>query len=76
MLPWRRKEVTMSKWNLQEHVAQDVNAIELLVVDSYYPSYLVVLVDEDGKEHVMRDISDAKLREVLNNAKEKEVEHG
>lgn len=66
----------MSKWNLQEHVAQDVNAIELLVVDSYYPSYLVVLVDDEGKEHVMRDISDAKLREVLNNAKEKEVKNG
>ncbi len=66
----------MSKWNLQEHVAQDVNAIELLVVDSYYPSYLVVLVDDEGKEHVMRDISDAKLREVLNKAKEKEVKNG
>ncbi len=66
----------MSKWNLQEHVAQDMNAIELLVVDSYYPSYLVVLVDEDGKEHVIRKIDDAKLREVLNRAKGKEVEHG
>ena len=66
----------MSKWNLQEHVAQDVNAIELLVVDSYYPSYLVVLVDEDGKEHVIRKIDDAKLREVLNRAKGKEVKHG
>lgn len=66
----------MSKWNLQEHVAQDVNAIELLVVDSYYPSYLVVLVDEDGKEHVIRKIDDAKLREVLKRAKGKEVEHG
>ena len=76
MLPWRRKEVTMSKWNLQEHVAQDVNAIELLVVDSYYPSYLVVLVDEEGNEHVIRKIDDAKLREVLKRAKGKEVEHG
>ena len=66
----------MSKWNLQEHVAQDVNAIELLVVDSYYPSYLVVLVDEDGKEHVIRKIDDAKLREVLNRAKGKKVKHG
>lgn len=66
----------MSKWNLQEHVAQDVNAIELLVVDSYYPSYLVVLVDEEGNEHVIRKIDDAKLREVLNRAKGKEVEHG
>ena len=66
----------MSKWNLQEHVAQDVNAIELLVVDSYYPSYLVVLVDEDGKEHVIRHISDDKLRRVLDNAKGKEVKHG
>ena len=66
----------MSKWNLQEHVAQDVNAIELLVVDSYYPSYLVVLVDEDGKEHVIRHISDDTLRRVLDNAKGKEVEHG
>lgn len=66
----------MSKWNLQEHVAQDVNAIELLVVDSYYPSYLVVLVDEDGKEHVIRHISGAKLRRVLDNAKGKEVKHG
>ncbi|MDD5821843.1 MAG: hypothetical protein PUD23_07315 [Prevotella sp.] len=66
----------MSKWNLQEHVAQDVNAIELLVVDSYYPSYLVVLVDEEGNEHVIRKIDDAKLREVLKRAKGKEVEHG
>ncbi len=66
----------MSKWNLQEHVAQDVNAIELLVVDSYYPSYLVVLVDEDGNEHVIRHISDDTLRRVLDNAKGKEVEHG
>lgn len=66
----------MSDWNLQEHVSQDVNAIELLVVDSYYPSYLVVLVDEEGKEHVIRKIDDAKLREVLNRAKGKEVEHG
>ena len=66
----------MSKWNLQEHVAQDVNAIELMVVDSYYPSYLVVLVDEEGNEHVIRKIDDAKLREVLNRAKEKEVKHG
>ena len=66
----------MSKWNLQEHVAQDVNAIELLVVDSYYPSYRVVRVDEDGKEHVSRHISDTKLRRVLDNAKGKEVEHG
>lgn len=66
----------MSKCNLQEHVAQDVNAIELLVVDSYYPSYLVVLVDEEGNEHVIRKIDDAKLREVLNRAKGKEVEHG
>ena len=65
----------MSKWNLQEHVSQDMNAIELMVVDSYYPSYLVVLVDEEGNEHVMRDISDAKLREVLNRAKGKEVKH-
>ena len=71
-----RKEAIMSKWNLQEHVAQDVNAIELMVVDSYYPSYLVVLVDEEGNEHVIRKIDDAKLREVLNRAKGKEVEHG
>lgn len=66
----------MSDWNLQEHVASDMNAIELLVEDSYYPSYLVVLVDEEGKEHVIRHISDEKLRRVLNNAKGKEVEHG
>lgn len=66
----------MSKWNLQEHVSQDMNAIELMVVDSYYPSYLVVLVDEEGKEHVIRKIDDAQLREVLNRAKGKEVEHG
>lgn len=66
----------MSKWNLQEHVAQDVNAIELLVVDSYYPSYLVVLVDEEGNEHVIRKIDDAQLREVLNRAKGKEVKNG
>lgn len=64
------------KWNLQEHVSQDMNAIELMVVDSYYPSYLVVLVDEEGNEHVIRKIDDAKLREVLNRAKGKEVEHG
>lgn len=66
----------MSDWNLQEHVSQDMNAIELMVVDSYYPSYLVVLVDEEGNEHVIRKIDDAKLREVLNNAKEKEVKNG
>ncbi|GEM_PF-2582507 len=66
----------MSDWNLQEHVSQDMNAIELMVVDSYYPSYLVVLVDEEGNEHVIRKIDDAKLREVLNRAKGKEVEHG
>lgn len=66
----------MSDWNLQEHVSQDMNAIELMVVDSYYPSYLVVLVDEEGKEHVIRKIDDAQLREVLNRAKGKEVEHG
>lgn len=66
----------MSKWNPQEHVSQDMNAIELMVVDSYYPSYLVVLVDEEGNEHVIRKIDDAKLREVLNRAKGKEVEHG
>lgn len=66
----------MSDWNLQEHVSQDMNAIELMVVGSYYPSYLVVLVDEEGKEHVIRKIDDAQLREVLNRAKGKEVEHG
>ena len=66
----------MSDWNLQEHVSQDMNAIELMVVDSYYPSYLVVLVDEEGNEHVIRKIDDAKLREVLNRAKGKEVENG
>lgn len=66
----------MSDWNLQEHVSQDMNAIELMVVDSYYPSYLVVLVDEEGNEHVIRKIDDAQLREVLNRAKGKEVEHG
>jgi len=53
-----------------------MNAIELMVVDSYYPSYLVVLVDEEGNEHVIRKIDDAQLREVLNRAKGKEVEHG
>jgi len=53
-----------------------MNAIEMLVVDTHYQNYLVVLVDDEGKEHVMRDISDAKLREVLNNAKEKEVKNG
>lgn len=66
----------MSDWNLQEHVSQDMNAIELMVVDSYYPSYLVVLVDEAGNEHVIRKIDDAKLREVLNRAKGKEVKNG
>jgi hypothetical protein len=71
-----RKEAAMSDWNLQEHVSQDMNAIELMVVDSYYPSYLVVLVDEEGNEHVIRKIDDAQLREVLNRAKGKEVEHG
>ncbi|MDD5821841.1 MAG: hypothetical protein PUD23_07305 [Prevotella sp.] len=64
-----------NKWNLQEHVSQDMNAIELMVVDSYYPSYLVVLVDEEGNEHVIRKIDDAKLREVLNRAKGKEARH-
>lgn len=58
-----------NKWNLQDHVSQDMNAIELMVVDSYYPSYLVVLVDKEGNEHVIRKIDDAKLREVLNRAK-------
>lgn len=66
----------MSDWNLQEHVSQDMNAIELMVVDSYYPSYLVVLVDEEGNEHVIRKIDDAQLREVLNRAKGKEVKNG
>ena len=60
----------------RHEVELDMNAIELIVVDTHYQNYLVVLVDDEGKEHVMRDISDAKLREVLNNAKEKEVKHG
>lgn len=64
------------QWDEQHEVELDMNAIELLVVDTHYQNYLVVLVDDEGKEHVMRDISDAKLREVLNRAKGKEVEHG
>lgn len=64
------------QWDEQHEVELDMNAIELIVVDTHYQNYLVVLVDDEGKEHVMRDISDAKLREVLNNAKEKEVKHG
>ena len=64
------------QWDEQHEVELDMNAIELIVVDTHYQNYLVVLVDDEGKEHVMRDISDAKLREVLNNAKEKEVNHG
>ena len=63
------------QWDEQHEVELDMNAIELIVVDTHYQNYLVVLVDDEGKEHVMRDISDAKLREVLNNAKEKEVKH-
>jgi len=64
------------QWDEQHEVELDMNAIEMLVVDTHYQNYLVVLVDDEGKEHVMRDISDAKLREVLNNAKEKEVKNG
>ena len=64
------------QWDEQHEVELDMNAIELIVVDTHYQNYLVVLVDDEGQEHVMRDISDAKLREVLNNAKEKEVKHG
>jgi hypothetical protein len=64
------------QWDEQHEVELDMNAIELIVVDTHYQNYLVVLVDDEGKEHVMRDISDAKLREVLNRAKGKEVEHG
>lgn len=64
------------QWNEQQEVERDMNAIEMLVVDTHYQNYLVVLIDDEGKEHVMRDISDAKLREVLNRAKGKEVEHG
>lgn len=64
------------QWDEQHEVELDMNAIELIVVDTHYQNYLVVLVDDEGKEHVMRDISDAKLREVLNNAKEKEVKNG
>lgn len=64
------------QWDEQHEVELDMNAIEMLVVDTHYQNYLVVLVDDEGKEHVMRDISDAKLREVLNRAKGKEVEHG
>lgn len=69
-------EKNVIQWNEQHEVERDMNAIEMLVVDTHYQNYLVVLVDDEGKEHVMRDISDAKLREVLNNAKEKEVKHG
>lgn len=64
------------QWDEQHEVELDMNAIELLVVDTHYQNYLVVLVDDEGKEHVMRDISDVKLREVLKRAKGKEVEHG
>lgn len=64
------------QWDEQHEVELDMNAIELIVVDTHYQNYLVVLVDDEGKEHVMRDISDAKLRKVLNNAKGKEVKHG
>lgn len=64
------------QWDEQHEVELDMNAIEMLVVDTHYQNYLVVLVDDEGEEHVMRDISDSKLREVLNNAKEKEVKNG
>lgn len=64
------------QWNEQQEVERDMNAIEMLIVDTHYQNYLVVLVDDEGKEHVIRKIDDAKLREVLNRAKGKEVEHG
>lgn len=64
------------QWDEQHEVELDMNAIELIVVDTHYQNYLVVLVDDEGKEHVIRKIDDAKLREVLNRAKGKEVEHG
>ena len=64
------------QWNEQHEVERDMNAIEMLIVDTHYQNYLVVLIDEEGKEHMMRDISDAKLREVLNHAKGKEVKNG
>lgn len=64
------------QWNEQHEVERDMNAIEMLIVDTHYQNYLVVLVDDEGKEHVMRDIDDARLREVLNHAKGKEVKNG
>ena len=69
-------EKNVIQWNEQQEVERDMNAIEMLIVDTHYQNYLVVLVDDEGKEHVIRKIDDAKLREVLNRAKGKEVEHG
>ena len=64
------------QWNEQHEVERDMNAIEMLIVDTHYQNYLVVLVDDEGKEHVIRKIDDAQLREVLNRAKGKEVKNG
>ena len=64
------------QWDEQHEVELDMNAIELIVVDTHYQNYLVVLVDDEGQEHVIRKIDDAKLREVLNRAKGKEVKDG
>ena len=40
------------QWDEQHEVELDMNAIELIVVDTHYQNYLVVLVDDEGKEHV------------------------
>ena len=69
-------EKNVIQWNEQHEVERDMNAIEMLIVDTHYQNYLVVLVDDEGKEHVIRKIDDAKLREVLNRAKGKEVKNG
>ena len=64
------------QWDEQHEVERDMNAIEMLIVDTHYQNYLVVLVDDEGKEHVIRKIDDAKLSEVLNHTKGKEVKNG
>lgn len=70
------REKNVIQWNEQHEVERDMNAIEMLIVDTHYQNYLVVLVDDEGKEHVIRKIDDAKLSEVLNHTKGKEVKNG
>lgn len=69
-------EKNVIQWDEQHEVERDMNAIEMLIVDTHYQNYLVVLVDDEGKEHVIRKIDDAKLSEVLNHTKGKEVKNG